>query len=200
MPFETPSLPYSYDALEPYVSAKTMRVHLALLKNYITKTNALVRGTSFDQTPLDQLVLDAPQDTDLYNQAAQVWNHTFFFHCLKPKGGGRPARGSGFGRALSTFGTHEDFEKLFQQKALELFGSGWIWLAADPKGYIHIWLGEDADNPMRYGHRPLLVLDLWEHGFWSDYPGDKVKYINTFLSKVANWSFAEANYKRAFGA
>lgn len=200
MSFELPTLPYPYKSLEPYVSARTLKVHHQVLqKNYAQKLNQLTLGTMWDQLPLDQVVVDAPEDSELFDMAAQLWNHTFLWHSMSPRGGKMPSRHSGFARALSAYGSHQDFQRTFKQTAKGIFGSGWIWLAADPQGNVHIWLGKDADNPMRYGFRPLLVLDLWEHAYFLDYQADKSAYIDAFLSHVVNWNFAEANYKRAFG-
>lgn len=200
MSFELPSLPYDASALEPHLSRKTLRVHHDILqKNYVQTLNRLVQGTPYDQLPLEQIIMDAPEGSDIFENAAQAWNHTFLWFSMRPKGGGRPSSRSGFGRALSAYGSHTTFKKAFKETSKELFGSGWLWLAADPHGHVHLWLGKDADNPMRYGYRPLLVLDLWEHAFTLDYPGKRAEYVDAFLNHLVNWNFAEANYKRAFG-
>lgn len=201
MSFELPSLPYSYSALEPYVGTRTLKVHHGTLqKNYVQKLNTLILGTPYDQLPLDHIVVEAPKDSPVYNNAAQVWNHTFLWYSMKPKGGGKPSRQSGFGRALAAYGNHEEFRRMFKLAVKDLFGSGYVWLAADQQGNILIWVGKNADNPMRYGYRPLLTLDLWEHAYFLDYQAKKLSYIDAFLDHVVNWNFAEANYKRAFGA
>lgn len=195
MIIELPSLPYSYKALEPYISAKTMRVHHdTLQRNYVTILNRLVRGTKWDHLPLEQIIMDS--DGDIFNNAAQCWNHTFFWSCMKPKGGGVPSKNSGFGYALAS---HGDYKQTIKQISQGVFGSAWLWITAGKTGEVLFWIGEDGDNPMRYGYRPLLCIDLWEHAFFIDYPGKRAKFVEVFLDHLVNWRFAEANYQRAFG-
>ncbi len=200
MPFELPSLPYDYDALEPYLSRETMRVHHSVLqRDYVKTLNNLVRGTTYDHLPLEQLIMSA-QDEAVYDNAAQTWNHTFSWYSMMPKGGEAPSKSSGFGQAVATlFGSHGQFKRAFKEKAREVFGSAWVWVLADQSGNVMLWIGEDADNPMRHGYRPLLCCDVWEHAFFLDYPGDRKGYIDAFLEHLVNWRFAETNYERAFG-
>ena len=200
MSFALPSLPYPDSALEPYISARALRIHHdELQQKYVTRLNVLLRGTPFDQLPLEQLIVDPPEQ-EIFDNAAQVWNHTFLWHSMMPKGGKTPARSSGFARALTAYGSHESFKRLFRETAKDVFGSGWVWLAADATGNVVVWVGKDADNPMRYGHRPLLVLDMWEHAYFLNYEADRNAYVDAFLDHLVNWRFAEANYERAFGA
>lgn len=200
MPFELPTLPYDYDALEPYISRKTMKTHHDVLqRKYVKTLNSLVRGTMYDYVPLEQLIMEA-QDEDIYDNAAQAWNHTFFWYSMSPDGGGAPAKRSGFGTAIeSIYGSVKQFKRSFRESARSVFGSAWLWVSADHGGNVLLSIGADAENPMRHGQRPLLVCDVWEHAFWTDYPGKRKEYIDVFLEHVVNWKFAEANYERAFG-
>lgn len=194
--YELPTLPYPYAALEPHLNAETMRVHHDVLqRRYIERLNKLTRGTRWNQLPVEQIILEAKGP--VFENAAQAWNHTFFWSSMRVNGGGTPSLRSGFGRALTAYGP--GFRNAFTETAGKLFGSGWIWLAADRAGNVHIWNGKDADNPMRYGYRPLLVCDLWEHAFYLDYPGRRAQFVEIFLDHLVNWEFAEANYQRAFG-
>lgn len=199
MPFELPSLPYDYDALEPYVSRKTLKVHHDVLqRRYVKKLNGLVRGTSWDQLPLEQLIVNAPNE-DVFDNAAQVWNHTFFWYSMTSDGNDVAQR-SGFGRAVEMmYGSVDHFRKAFRDAARDAFGSTWFWVSADLGGNVVLSVGENADNPMRHGYRPLLTCDLWEHAFFLDYPGKRSEYVDVFLDHLVNWQFAEANYERAFG-
>jgi Fe-Mn family superoxide dismutase len=198
--FELPSLPYSYHALEPYIGKQTLKIHHNVLqKRYVQKLNTLTRGTQFDHLPLEQIIVSAPPDSPIYDNAAQVFNHTFLWHSMRPKGGGTPRRDSGFARALSHYGALDEVKSIIKETAVNLFGSGWVWLAADENGFVHVWAGEDGDNPMRYGYRPILCIDVWEHAYFLDYQAERGKYIDVFMDKLVNWRFAEANYERAFG-
>ena len=199
MPVDLPSLPYSYQALEPYISATALKVHHDVLqRRYVQKLNGLTRATNLDHMPLEELIVRG--EGEIYDNAAQVWNHTAFWQSMSPTGGGKPSRLSGFARSLSSFGPLDAVRHSIKAVAKGMFGSGWIWLVSDEQGYIHIWPGKDADNPMKYGYRPLLVIDLWEHAYFLDYKADRLRFIDAFLDHLVNWPFAEANYARAFGS
>jgi Fe-Mn family superoxide dismutase len=195
--FELPSLPYTETALQPYMSAKTLRMHHDVLqKRYVKKLNELARGP-WSQLPLEQLILEAPE-SPLLDNAQQVFNHTFFWHSMKRNGGGKPSPRTGFGQAFSVAGNR--FRQMFLDAATQLFGSGYIWVVADPQGELLIFPGSNAENPMRYGFRPMLTMDLWEHAYLLDHGPYKDRYASDFLNHLVNWQFAEANYARAFGA
>ncbi len=197
MAYELPALPYANNALEPFISAKTLKIHHGVLQHrYVEKLNALTRRHG-NNLPLDQLIMEAPEG-ELLDNAQQVFNHTFLWHSMKRKGGGTPSRRTGLGQALLQWGN--GFQQTFIVAAKSIFGSGYLWLVADNTGEVFLWPGLNADNPMRHGLRPLLTLDVWEHSYFLDYGPDRGKYAKAFLEHLANWPFAEANYARAFGA
>jgi len=195
--FDLPSLPYTYNALEPYISAKTLRMHHDVLqRRYVKRLNELAQGP-WAQLPIEQLILDAP-DGPLLNNAQQVANHTFYWHSMCRNGGGKPSPRTGFGQACLQWGNR--FRDVFMDASKQLFGSGYIWIVADPHGELLIFPGQDADNPVRYGYQPLLTMDVWEHAYLLDHGPHRESYAADFLDHLVNWNFAEANYARAFGA
>jgi Fe-Mn family superoxide dismutase len=195
--YELPALPYADNALEPYISAKTLKMHHGMQRRYVERLNGLVRGTSCG-LPLEELIMSAKEDTEILDCAQQVFNHTFLWHSMCKEGGGMPSVRTGLGQAIRRFGNV--FQRGFVATAQNIFGSGYVWLVADPRGEVFLWAGKDADNPMCYGLRPLLTLDVWEHSYLLDYGPQREKYAQDFLKHLVNWPFAEANYARAFGA
>jgi Fe-Mn family superoxide dismutase len=192
MNFELPDLPYAKGALEPHLSAQTLEFHYERHhRGYLEKLRGLVEGAPEGARDLDELVVDA--DGAVFNNAAQVWNHTFYWNSMTPGGGGEP-RGS-IGEAISqSFGSLGAFEKEFSERALSLFGSGYVWLVFDPsEERVVIEPAKDADNPVRHGRVPLLGLDVWEHAYYLDYQNGRNRYVEVFLSDLANWRFAEEN-------
>ncbi len=197
MIFDLPSLPYNYNALEPYISSKTLRMHHDILqRRYVKKLNELAQGP-WAQLPLEQIILEAPE-SPLLDNAQQVFNHTFYWHSMQRNGGGKPSDRSGFGQALLAWGNR--FRQTFIAETNKLFGSGYIWIVADPQGELLIFPGPNADNPMRQGYRPMLTMDIWEHAYLLDQGPYKDRYAVDFLDHLVNWDFAESNYARAFGA
>lgn len=197
MIFELPSLPYAYNALEPYISEKTLKLHHDVLqRRYVQRLNRLAVGP-WAHLPLEDIVTRAPEG-DLLDNAAQVFNHTFLWYSMTRQGGGEPSRKTGFGQAMNVWGNR--FRQAFLTEALKVFGSGYVWLVADERGDVLLSHAQQAGNPMRYGYAPLLNLDVWEHAYLLDYGADRKKYVTDFLNHLVNWRFAEANYARAFGA
>ncbi len=187
-----PELPYSRNALEPYMSRETLDYHYGKHhKGYVEKVNALIAGTKFAEASLQELVLEA--DGALFNNAAQVWNHDFFWNCLSPR---RQSPGKELARALETFGSATSFQAQFEKAALEEFGSGWAWLVKDSAGALKIVTSSNADTPIREGHIPLLTCDVWEHAYYIDHRNDRGAYLKNFWQLV-NWEFVTANLQGA---
>jgi Fe-Mn family superoxide dismutase len=190
MPFELPPLPYAKDALQPYMSAETLEYHhgkhhLA----YVTKLNALIQGTPWADKSLEEIIRGS--DGPLFNNAAQAWNHTFFWNCLTPKGGGQPT--GELAKAIDkAFGSYAEFKEKFTAASLNQFGSGWGWLARTDKG-LEIISTSNADTPMRHGKTAMLTIDVWEHAYYIDYRNDRGKFIGAVLDNLVNWDFVAAN-------
>jgi Fe-Mn family superoxide dismutase len=179
------------DALEPYMSRETLLYHFGKHhRGYFSRFTALVEGTEFQGATLAQIVKNAPAG-QLYNAAAQVWNHDFFWRCLIPEGGGNPVGKLG-SQLQSTFGSVDRFKKIFTKAALDKFGSGWTWLVKTQDGRLMIQSTGDAANPMRLLATPLLVCDVWEHAYYIDFRNDRARYLDTFW-RLVNWSFVATN-------
>ncbi len=186
MAFELPALPYAMDALAPHISAETLEYHYGKHhKGYVDKLNGLVRGTEYEGKELDELVRTT--SGGLFNNAAQHWNHSFYWNCLSPDGGGEP--GGGLAQAIAeSFGSFQAFKDQFTQTAAGTFGSGWAWLVKDASGRLEIVSTSNAGNPMTDGKTPLLTCDVWEHAYYIDYRNARPKYIEAFWNLV-NWDF-----------
>ena len=195
MAFTLPDLPYAQDALEPHYSATTLSFHHGKHHQaYITKTNELIAGTDLDGKTVEEVVAAAKAKGDglLFNQSAQIWNHTFFWNSMKPGGGGKPS-GPIAEKIDAAFGSYEDFVTAFKAKAVGNFGSGWTWLCAKGDG-LEIVNTDDADTPLAHdGLTPLLTVDVWEHAYYLDYQNRRPDYVQTFFDHLANWDFANAN-------
>jgi superoxide dismutase, Fe-Mn family len=195
MAFELSPLPYDYKALEPHISANTMHFHHDKHHQaYVTKLNNLVKGTPDEKKPLEELIKDSagkPDKAKLFNNAAQVWNHDFFWHCMKSQGGGKP-NGEVSGTLEKAFGSLDAFKDEFKKAAVEQFGSGWAWLVLD-KGQLKIVKTANADLPLAHGQTALLTCDVWEHAYYLDYQNRRPDHVKDWLEKLANWSFAEKN-------
>jgi len=193
-----PPLPYPEQALEPYISARTVQFHYGKHHNgYVKNTNKLLKkyGLAFDS--LEAVVVRSKKDRgmqDLYNNASQVWNHNFYWRSMKPHGGGSPGGKLGE-RINSAFGGFDNFKKAFKECALGRFGSGWAWLALHG-GELRVESSPNAVSPLPEG-RPLLVCDVWEHAYYLDYQNRRADYVDNFLSHLANWDFAVENYVAA---
>lgn len=193
MAFTLPELPYAKDALAPHMSAETLEYHHGKHHNaYVTNLNNLVPGTQFENMSLEEIVKSAPAG-GLYNNAAQVWNHTFFWNCLKPNGGGTPS-GALADAINAKWGSYDDFKKAFQTSAVGNFGSGWTWLVKKADGSVDIVNMGAAGTPLTTGDKALLTIDVWEHAYYIDYRNLRPKFVETFLNSLVNWDFAAANY------
>jgi superoxide dismutase, Fe-Mn family len=191
MTFELPALPYEKNALEPHISSETLEYHYGKHHQaYVTKLNELIEGTDDANKSLEAIIKTSTGT--LFNQAAQAWNHTFFWHCLSPSGGGEP---SGLlAEAINTkFGSFDRFKSAFNTKAVGNFGSGWTWLIKSLDGGLDIINTDDADTPIARDQIPLLTIDVWEHAYYLDYQNARPKYLDAVWN-VINWEFAAQNY------
>jgi len=183
-----PELPYSRNALEPYMSRETLDFHYGKHhKAYVDHVNTLIAGTKFAEASLQELVAEA--DGTLFNNAAQVWNHDFFWNCLSPR---RQTPGKELTRALDKVGGLESLQAQFDKAAVNLFGSGWVWLVKDSAGAFKVVTSANADTPARNGHTALLTCDVWEHAYYIDHRNDRGAYLKSFW-KLVNWEFVTAN-------
>jgi len=193
-PFTLPKLPYAEDALAPVVSAKTISFHYGKHhKAYVDKLNELIEGTAYAGLTIEEIVKKSVKDEKgkaIFNNAAQAWNHDFYWHSMAPKGGAPAGK---IKKALEdSFGSVEDFNKSFKTAAVGQFGSGWAWLVAKG-GKLAIETTSNADTPIAHGGKPLLVADVWEHAYYLDYQNRRPDHVQAWLDKLANWSFAEEN-------
>ena len=193
MEHQLPALPYAKDALAPHMSAETFEYHYGKHHQaYVTNLNNLIKGTDFENKSLEDIVKFAPAG-GVYNNAAQVWNHTFFWNCMKPAGGGAP--GGALADAINKkWGSLDEFKKAFQASAVGNFGSGWTWLVKKADGSVDIVNMGPAGTPLTTGDKPVLTVDVWEHAYYIDYRNLRPKFVETFLEHLVNWQFAEANY------
>lgn len=188
MSFSLPKLPYEPDALQPHISRETLEFHYGKHHNaYVTKLNGLVEGKPEERKSIEEIVLSS--SGGVFNNAAQVWNHSFYWHCLSPNGGGEPS-GQMAEALKQAFGSVDDFKKQFSDKAATLFGSGWAWLVKQQDGKLAIVQTANAGNPLTDGQTPVLTCDVWEHAYYIDYRNARPKYIDAFWNLV-NWEFVE---------
>ena len=194
MAFTLPDLPYAKDALAPYLSQETLEYHHDKHHNaYVTNLNGLIEGTDNAGKSLEDIILAA--DGPLFNNAAQVWNHTFYWNCMKPGGGGAP--GGDLAKAIdAAFGSLDDFKKELSAAAVGQFGSGWGWLVVE-NGALKVAKTGNADLPLKHGQTALLTVDVWEHAYYIDYRNLRPKYVETFLNNLVNWDFVAENYAGA---
>ncbi len=197
MAFELPELPYPMNALEPHISEETLQYHYGKHHQaYVNKLNGLVPNTEFETMSLDEVVMKS--SGGVFNNAAQIWNHTFYWHSMKPNGGGEPD-GELADAIKKAFGSLEAFKEQFTNSALTRFGSGWAWLVRNASGELEIISTPNADNPMTVGLTPLLTCDVWEHAYYVDTRNDRAKYVSNFWQLV-NWDFVAKNLKAAVAA
>ena len=202
MAFRLPDLPYAYDALAPHMSADTLKFHHDKHhKGYVDKLNAAIEGTRFDGMELEEIIRESAkgQDTQgLFNNAAQTWNHTFFWHCMSPKGGGAPD--GELARLIDeTFGGLDAFKDEFVKAAGGRFGSGWAWLVLDG-GALKIATTPNAELPMIHGQEALLTCDVWEHAYYLDYQNRRPDFVRGFLDNLVDWAFVAKSLELASGA
>lgn len=187
-----PALPYAKNALAPHLSEETLEFHYGKHHNaYVTNLNKLIVGTEFENAALEEIVKSA--SGGIYNNAAQIWNHTFFWSCMKPAGGGAPS-GTLADAINAKWGSYDEFKAAFQASAVGNFGSGWTWLVKKADGSVDIVNMGAAGTPLTTGDTPLLCIDVWEHAYYIDYRNARPKFVETFLSSLVNWDFASANF------
>jgi Fe-Mn family superoxide dismutase len=193
MPFQLPALPYPQGALAPHISEQTLGFHYGKHHQaYVTNLNNLIKGTEYESKPLEDIVKTAPAG-GIFNNAAQVWNHTFFWNSMKPNGGGAPT--GALADAISKkWGSFDAFKEAYAKSAVGNFGSGWTWLVKKADGSVDILNTSNAGTALTTGDKPLLAVDVWEHAYYIDYRNARPKFVETFLSHLANWDFAAANY------
>jgi Fe-Mn family superoxide dismutase len=199
MAFELPSLPYAKDALQPHISANTLDFHHGKHHNaYVVNLNNLTKDTALASKSLEEVIIAVagdPAKAAVFNNAAQVWNHTFYWHCMKPGGGGEPS-GQVATAITSAFGSLEKFKEEFKNACVTQFGSGWGWLVSD-KGTLKITKTANADTPMVHGQTALLTCDVWEHAYYLDYQNRRPDYVQVFMDHLINWDFVAANLAKA---
>ncbi len=198
MAFELPALPYAPNALEPYISANTLGFHHGKHHNaYVVNLNNLAKGTEFENKTLEEVVIASEgKNPGIFNNSAQVWNHTFYWHSMKPGGGGA-ATGAVAEKINADFGSFEKFVEEFKNAGATQFGSGWAWLVLDKDGTLKVVKTGNAEVPFTKGQTPLLTMDVWEHAYYLDYQNLRPKYIETFLNSLVNWDFANENLAKA---
>ena len=189
--FELPALPYAMDALQPYLSKETLEYHYGKHHlAYVNNLNNLIKDTEFANQSLENIIMKS--SGPMFNNAAQIWNHTFYWHCLTPKSKGEPA-----GRLAEAikkkFGSFEEFKKLFTESGTKLFGSGWTWLAKNEAGELEIINESNAGLPMKSNKQAILTCDVWEHAYYIDYRNARPKYLENFWA-IVNWDFAAENF------
>jgi Fe-Mn family superoxide dismutase len=198
MAFELPPLPYPKNALEPHMSAQTLDFHYGKHHQaYVTNLNNLVKDTPMANQSLEEIIKATAKDESkagIFNNAAQVWNHTFFWNCMKPNGGGQPS-GDLANKINQAFGSLDKFKEQFKQAAVTQFGSGWAWLVLDG-GQLKVTKTPNAVNPMAQGQTALLTCDVWEHAYYLDYQNRRPDFVQTFLDKLVNWDFVAKNMGR----
>lgn len=199
MAFELPSLPYDTKALEPFISANTLtfhhdRHHAA----YVANLNKLIKDTALDSKPLEEIIVEVAGDAarqGIFNNAAQAWNHTFYWNSLQHAGSAKP-QGALLSKINADFGGFDKFLEEFKTAATTQFGSGWAWLVLD-KGTLKVTKTGNADTPLAHGLIPLLTLDVWEHAYYLDYQNRRPDYISAVLENIINWDFVTQNLNRA---
>ena len=187
-----PALPYAKNALAPHISEETLDFHYGKHhQTYVTNLNNLIKGTEFENSSLEEIVKKS--SAGIYNNAAQIWNHTFLWHSMKPNGGGTPT-GALADAINAKWGNFDDFKKAFAASAVGNFGSGWTWLVKKADGSLEIVNTGAAGTPLTTADKALLTVDVWEHAYYIDYRNARAKYLEVFLNNLANWDFAAANF------
>lgn len=190
MEHQLPPLPYAKDALQPYISAETMEYHYGRHhKTYVTKLNGLIKGTKYEYMPLEEIILSS--EGKVFNNAAQAWNHTFFWKCMAPDAGGSPT-GKIADLINKKWGSFDNFKEEFSKAAESNFGSGWTWLVLNKQNDLEIFNTSNADTPKTSGRKALLTLDIWEHAYYIDYRNARPEFIKAFWN-VVNWDFVNQN-------
>jgi len=193
-PFILPELPFAETALEPHMSANTFSFHHKKHHNaYVVNLNKLLESSDWQNKSLEEIILLSAKDSTkagIFNNAAQVWNHSFFWHCLKANGGGAPA-GNIAAKINEDFGSYENFVQAFKTAATTQFGSGWAWLVLNENNKLEIIKTSNADLPMIHNKKALLTIDVWEHAYYLDYQNRRPDYVDIFFQNLVNWNFVE---------
>jgi Fe-Mn family superoxide dismutase len=188
-----PPLPFAQDALAPHMSKETFEYHYGKHHQaYVTNLNALIKGGEYADLSLEAIIKKAPAG-GIFNNAAQVWNHSFFWNCMKVSGGGTPA-GALAAAIDKKWGSYDEFKKTFQTSAVGNFGSGWTWLVKKADGSLDIVNTSNAGTPLTGSNKPLLTIDVWEHAYYIDHRNLRPKFVEAFLNHLANWDFAAKNF------
>ena len=188
-----PQLPYAQDALAPQISRETIEYHYGKHHQaYVTNLNTLIKGTEYAELSLEAIIKKTPPGS-IFNNAAQAWNHTFFWHSMKPRGGGVPT-GALAAAIDKKWGTFDEFKQAFQASAVSNFGYGWTWLVKKIDGSVDIVNTSGAGTPISGTDKPLIAIDVWEHAYYIDYRNLRLKFVETFLADLANWEFAAKNF------
>ena len=199
MAFTLPALPYAPHALEPHISARTFEFHHGKHHQaYVTNLNKLIAGSELESQSLEDIMRATAGNAakaGVFNNAAQVWNHTFYWHSMAPKGGGKPD-GALADKINQDFGGFDAFKQAFHEAGATQFGSGWAWLVLD-HGTLKVTKTANADTPLVHGQTPLLTADVWEHAYYLDYQNRRPDYLTTFLDALVNWEFAAENFAKA---
>lgn len=191
MTHKLPELSYAMDALQPHISNETLEFHYGKHHNaYVTNLNKLIPGTEFENLSLEEIIKKAPAG-GIFNNAAQVWNHSFYWECLSPKGGGEPT-GKLLALIEKSFGSFAEFKEQFTNSAITNFGSGWTWLVQNEKGGVELLNTSNAGSALTSGKNPLLTIDVWEHAYYVDYRNARPQYVEAFWNLV-NWDFVAGN-------
>ena len=189
-----PELTYPKDALNPYLSEKTLDFHYGKHHNtYVVNVNKLIEGTDLANETLENIIKKTVGDSSksgIFNNAAQVWNHTFYWHSMKPKGGG-PPNGAIADKINADFGSYDKFAEEFKNAGITQFGSGWIWLIVK-NGKLEVMKTSNADTPIAHGLKPVLTVDVWEHAYYLDYQNRRPDYLDAFIKNLVNWHFANS--------
>ncbi len=192
MQHELPKLPYATDALAPHVSKETFEFHYGKHHQaYVTNLNGLIKGTEFENSPLEDIIRKS--SGGVFNNAAQVWNHTFFWNSMKPAGGGKPS-GALAAAIDKKWGSFDAFKEAFTKSAVGNFGSGWTWLVKKADGSVDIVNTSNAGTVLTTADKALLTIDVWEHAYYIDYRNARPKFVEVFLNSLANWDFAAKNF------
>ncbi len=199
MAHQLPELPYSLDALEPHISRQTLEFHHGKHHAaYVTNLNKAIEGSELEAKSLEEVILAVAADASkagVFNNAAQVWNHSFYWQCMKPGGGGSPS-GALADKITADFGSFDAFKEQFKTAGATQFGSGWAWLVLD-NGTLKVTKTPNADLPLAHGQKALLTMDVWEHAYYLDYQNRRPDYMTTYLDKLVNWDFVAANLAAA---
>jgi len=192
MQHELPKLPYAMDALAPHISKETFEFHYGKHHQaYVTNLNGLIKGTEFENSSLEDIIRKSAGG--VFNNAAQVWNHTFFWHSMKPAGGGKPS-GALAAAIDKKWGSFDAFKEAFTKSAVGNFGSGWTWLVKKADGSVDIVNTSNAGTVLTTADTALLTIDVWEHAYYIDFRNARPKFVETFLNSLANWDFAAKNF------